>query len=64
MSEDEAYAQGWLCGKAGRDLEFARLNLGGNRLNNYEMGYVDSGNLDAPKRWPAARKPWSAVTGD
>lgn len=45
MSEQD-YADGWARGMAGLDPELERLALGANRLNDYERGYIDSGNPD------------------
>ncbi len=39
----ENYERGWADGKAGRDPDIDRLALGATRLNDYERGYIDSG---------------------
>lgn len=43
MSEQD-YRDGYERGKADLDPEFDRLALGANHLNDYERGYIDSGN--------------------
>jgi hypothetical protein len=48
ISQD--YLDGWADGEAGRDPAFDRLALGWNHLNDYERGYVDSGQ--AAYRFP------------
>jgi len=42
MSEQD-YADGMADGLADRDPQFDRLALGAHRLNDYERGYIDSG---------------------
>lgn len=46
---DAKYRQGWADGKAGRDPDSRELAYGGDRLNAYERGYIDSGHMDAPR---------------
>lgn len=38
--------------KADRPPNVDRMALGANRLNDYEIGYLDSGMGDVPQRWP------------
>ena len=44
-AEATAYRDGWQDGKAGVGPRFTALNLGGNSLNDYERGYIDSGPM-------------------
>jgi hypothetical protein len=48
VKDAAAYMRGWDDGKADRDPDFESLNLGKDRLNDYERGYIDSGHLDEP----------------
>jgi hypothetical protein len=43
---EQDYADGWEDGMAGYSPNFWRLALGANRLNDYERGYIDSGNVE------------------
>lgn len=43
------YMDGWNDGKSGKGLDIGRLALAGNGLNQYERGWVDSGQLEEPR---------------
>jgi hypothetical protein len=44
--ESQNYRDGWADGMAGNDPDAARTAGGATRLNDYERGYIDSGEAE------------------